>query len=224
MHRNFAPYLSYLSNALSFAPLSTLEGVQAYFDWAGFHSYALLLHCVECSDDFERTLREFTVDFSGPRAVVRAGGPDYGAGASSCPAWPEPTPQPPVPIFRVRARQNVLRDTLLRGESWDNLYIGFSARFYAAPDTYHLRFWNHFNNMLPQMAPDFGAATEQQKPPNLVQLLDQWDAEHSAAGQQQQLQSASKLRSNISSLLPALLALLAALLAYWLFAARARVA
>eukprot|EP00455_Lapot_gusevi_P043240 TRINITY_DN522_c0_g2_i4.p1 TRINITY_DN522_c0_g2~~TRINITY_DN522_c0_g2_i4.p1 ORF type:complete len:647 (+),score=248.51 TRINITY_DN522_c0_g2_i4:80-1942(+) len=133
----FEPYVSDLKKSLNFTPLQYLEGVQFYYDWAGFCHYDLLLHVQEFDDAFQNKYTEYYVDFRPQdRAVVTKQRP-----AGEC------------PYFRVRARASVMRDIMIRGWSWDNIYIGFSGRFLAQPEVYHFKFWDHFNNRLPDQSP-----------------------------------------------------------------------
>ena len=132
---DFEPFLAPLRESMDFAPLKSTEGVRHYFSWAQFGSYNLVLHLIEASDDFSVALREWFVDFAVAEPVFLSAAP------------------PTRPLLRIRARATVLRNTMMRGESWDSLYIGFSARFFSKPNIYHHKFLNHFMNDLPEEPP-----------------------------------------------------------------------
>lgn len=135
---DFEPYIFDLRKSLEFKPLQTMTGVYTYFRWAGFSDYDMVLHMIETTDDFSEELRSYIVDFKGVK-------PQF---LDSVPTG--------RPVLKVRARASVLRDTLIKGQSWDSLYIGFSAHYHPTPDTYHMRFFDHFgNNKLPLMPPQF---------------------------------------------------------------------
>jgi CMP-N-acetylneuraminate monooxygenase len=111
-----------IGEAMNFAPLQTMEGVKRYFEWAGFVGYDLCLHVVE--EQSEVTIREFFVDF---RTLDF---PDAAPGG--------------LPLIRMKVHADSFRYVLMHGLSWDDIYIGFQARFFVEPDIYHMKFWNHF--------------------------------------------------------------------------------
>jgi len=115
--------------------LTTLNDIQMYFDWADFHSYNLLLHVREMDDTLKQQVREFWVDFAGKKAVVSASKPREGH------------------MFCMRVRMTSFRVVCHRGDSWDDIFIGFQGRYSVVPDLYHFKFLNHFSNGLPQMPP-----------------------------------------------------------------------
>lgn len=131
----FDKYTSVISNSMSFLPLHSLQGVEHYFDWLGFFSYSLQLHVVETTDDFQKTIREYIVNFSGSKISLHS------------------ERLQDIPYFRVRVRSSVLRHVMLTGSSWDDIYIGFSGRFYADPNIYHFKFWDHVSNKVPTTPP-----------------------------------------------------------------------
>lgn len=124
-----APYLSAIELDASEPALATTEGVQAYFDWAGFEG-RLLLHIVEVDEHFAATHRELYVDFTTGRVAERR-------------------PSTELPYLCMRVRTSVFRHVLRTGKSWDEISIGFQARFRRDPDVYHFDFWNHFQHHLP---------------------------------------------------------------------------
>jgi len=115
----------------------TLDAVQAYFDWASFASYDLLLQVIETDDQFKRVVREFWVDFKSERALVSSYKPrqaDY--------------------LYHMKVRSSSFRVVLQQGSSWDDIWIGFQGRFNVVPDIYHFKFINHFSNTLPESKHD----------------------------------------------------------------------
>jgi hypothetical protein len=50
----------------------------------------------------------------------------------------------------MKVRTSVFRYVLLNGLPWEEISIGFQARFYREPDIYEFDFWNHFQNFLPE--------------------------------------------------------------------------
>ena len=109
---------------MDFPPLQSMDGVYDYFRRTGFKCYDLVLHIVEMDRLLEYKLREYFVDFRD----------------LSFPA------QRPAdrPYLRMRVRSHSLRCVMALGISWEDLYIGFQARFFVEPDVYHLRWFNHF--------------------------------------------------------------------------------
>jgi hypothetical protein len=53
----------------------------------------------------------------------------------------------------MRCRSDVFRYALQEGLPWEEISIGFQARFYREPDVYNADFWNHFQNKLPDKTP-----------------------------------------------------------------------
>ena len=123
-------WLAEIDQDADFAPLDTLEGIQAYFDWAAYRG-DLVLHVLETSEDFRETFREFFVDFRSGQVCESLDGND-------------------TPYLRMKVRRSVFRHALRRGLPWEEISIGFQARFYREPDIYHFDFWNHFQNHLPK--------------------------------------------------------------------------
>uniref|UniRef100_A0A3B5M7L0 Cytidine monophosphate-N-acetylneuraminic acid hydroxylase n=1 Tax=Xiphophorus couchianus TaxID=32473 RepID=A0A3B5M7L0_9TELE len=60
-----------------------------------------------------------------------------------------------IVYIRVKNRIGVMRYVVLHGGLWDDLYIGFQNRISRDPDTYHHKFWNHFQTQLPLHSPDW---------------------------------------------------------------------
>ena len=109
--------------------MQTIQGVERYFQWAGFTG-DLVLHVIETNEDFEETSREFFVDFSDLTFL-------------------EERPSSPHRYLRMKIRTDVFRHVLRRGLPWDEIMGGFQARFYREPDVYNFDFWDHFQNALP---------------------------------------------------------------------------
>ena len=129
----FEPYLEEISRSMFAEVLHDRAGLQRYFDWAAYRG-DLVLHVLECDETMTQTLREFFVDFRDGQLKDRL-------------------PKGDVPYQRMRVRAEVFRHVLLEGSSWEEISIGFQARFYREPDIYHLDFWNHFQSGLPLSLP-----------------------------------------------------------------------
>jgi hypothetical protein len=95
-----------------------------------------LLHIVETTEDFQTTIREFYVDLRGPKVSLKK-------------------PEGLMRYERMRVRAGVLRHVLRHGQPWEEISIGFQARFFRDPDQYNFDFWNHFQNLLPTEPPTF---------------------------------------------------------------------
>jgi hypothetical protein len=78
--------------------------------------------------------REFFVDFRGGEVSTEQ-------------------PSPAARYLRMRVRADVFRHILRWGLPWEEISIGFQARFYREPDVYNFDFWNHFQNELPSTLP-----------------------------------------------------------------------
>lgn len=127
---DFEEFLSELRQAHEFGPLQSMEGVRRYFEWAGFYAKDLILHVIETDEDFTQVVREFYVDFS-----------DL--------SFPPLRPTRPHRYLRMKVRSDVFRHVLRWALPWEEISIGFQARFYREPDKYNLDFWDHFQNQLP---------------------------------------------------------------------------
>ena len=129
----FDAYTAEIEQATAFPPLVTMEGVKAYFEWAGYRG-ELILHVIETDESFDEVVREFFVDFS--ELTFSDERPDH-----SC------------PYVRMMVRSDVFRHVLRYGLPWEEITIGFQARLYREPDVYNFDFWNHFQNRLPPEPP-----------------------------------------------------------------------
>lgn len=126
-------YTAPIDAAMEFAPLQSLDGVQQYFDWAGFQDN-LVLHIVETDEPFATELRSYLVDFQSGQIT------------------PE-RPNREHRYLRMRVRASVLRYVMRHGLPWEEISIGFQARFARDPEVYNLRFWEHFQIRLPGAPP-----------------------------------------------------------------------
>ena len=50
----------------------------------------------------------------------------------------------------MRVRADVFRHVLQHGLPWEELTIGFFARFRRDPDVYNMDFWAHVQDKLPE--------------------------------------------------------------------------
>lgn len=129
----FSQYLAPFEESLHASQVAGLEGIQHYFHWVGFRG-DLVLHVIETDESFKLCIREFFVDFRNGAVV--------------------PTrPSGEFRYLRMRVRASVFRHVLLEGQPWEELSIGFQARFYRAPDRYNFDFWDHMQNHLPGKLP-----------------------------------------------------------------------
>jgi len=124
----FSTYIPPIDASLNFVELHNLEGIKRYFDWVGY-SGDLVLHVIETEEDFEFRIREFFVDFR--------------SGSVS-----EDLPSGEFRYLRMTVRATSFRHVLRTGQPWEELSIGFQARFYRNPNQYNFDFWNHLQNAL----------------------------------------------------------------------------
>ncbi len=127
---DFESPLREIRSALDFKPLQSLEGIWHYFRWAGYKG-DLVLHVIETGESFEVALREFWLDFSDNELLV-AGRPTH-----------------PHHYLRMKVRADVFRFVLQNCLPWEEISVGFQARFYREPDIYSYAFWHHFQFELP---------------------------------------------------------------------------
>lgn len=127
-HHRFADHTDPITAIADTVP-ETDAALEAYFAWAGA-SLPLLLHLIETSEDFTEVVRERFIDLrTGTVTTVR--------------------PPDPLPYLRMRVRSDVFRWAMATGAPWEEISIGFQARFFREPDQYNLDFWDHFQNRLP---------------------------------------------------------------------------
>lgn len=133
---DFEPFLTPMRAAMDFAPLYTMEGIQAYFAWAGFRDVDLVLRVVEMTETFDQVLREFYVDFL-----------DL--------SFPTARPSRPHRFLQMKVRADVFRYVLKEGLPWEEISIGFQGRFCRDPDSYNFDLWDYFQNNLPSGRPEW---------------------------------------------------------------------
>jgi CMP-N-acetylneuraminate monooxygenase len=127
---DFDSHLVEMRAALDFAPLQTLQGIRRYFKWAGYRG-DLVLQIIETDESFKVPLREFWLDFSEPDLLVSG------------------RPARPHRYMRMKVRAEVFRFVLKNCLPWEEISVGFQARFYREPDIYSYEFWHHFQFELP---------------------------------------------------------------------------
>jgi CMP-N-acetylneuraminate monooxygenase len=126
---DFDEYLQDIQESQSFEPLQTEEGLTRYFEWTGFRENCVL-HVIETDESFNTIIREFYIDF---------------LDLSLCKGRPNRDHR----YLRMRCRSDVFRHVLRYGLPWEEISIGFQARFFRDPDSYDFEFWDHFQNKLP---------------------------------------------------------------------------
>lgn len=129
----FSEHLVEIEAAMGFKPLQAPSGLEEYFRWAGFKGN-LVLHVLETDENYDHVLREFMYDFAAGRAI-------------------DARPQREHRYLRMRVRADVFRYVCMTGAPWEDISIGFQARFYREPDVYNYEFWHHFQNCLPAQLP-----------------------------------------------------------------------
>lgn len=115
---------------MHFPPLQSEAGLLEYFAWAGFQG-DLLLHIIETDESFDRVFRDVMIDLSDPKIVA-------------------PPHRADQRYLRMRVRADVFRHVLQRGLPWEELTIGFCARFRRDPDVYNMDFWANVQDKLPE--------------------------------------------------------------------------
>lgn len=135
---DFESHLKEMRAALDFEPLQTLVGIRRYFEWAGYKG-ELVLHVIETDENFKVALREFLLDFSQPELLVAA------------------RPARSHRYLRMKVRADVFRFVLQNCLPWEEISVGFQARFYREPEIYSYEFWHHFQFELPAAPVDWKA-------------------------------------------------------------------
>jgi CMP-N-acetylneuraminate monooxygenase len=132
-NHNFKKYTDIVDSVAKKFP-DTDENVSLYFRWAGFRD-SMILNLVEFDDQFEIEISNRTIDLQ-TQTVVQL--------------------KPERERFlRIKVRWSVLRWLFVTGASWEEMAIGFQARFFRVPDAYEFNFWDHFQNNLPPTPPLF---------------------------------------------------------------------
>ncbi|KAI8486726.1 hypothetical protein Bbelb_354740 [Branchiostoma belcheri] len=78
-------------------------------------------------------------------------------------SFPKQRPRREHAYLEIKNRIGVHRQTVLKGLFWDDLYIGFQNRISRNPDTFHFKFWNHMQILLPQQPPDWPGFLRRQR-------------------------------------------------------------
>ena len=130
---NFETYLNCIEDEVE-GSFELISDIQEYFEWAGYSGDRLALYVTEVSDDFSDVKREFCVDFSGKNASIM----DFSSVFDDS-----------YRFLNMKVRSIVFRYVLLKKLPWDEISIGFNARFSRTPDVYNQGFWNHFQDCLP---------------------------------------------------------------------------
>ncbi|CAF1074219.1 unnamed protein product [Adineta steineri] len=153
---DFESYIYQLDQSMMFEPLKTIEGIQQYFQWTLFNNYDLILHIIETTNDFSQIIRQYYIDF-----------------LNKNPVYPDCIPDN-RPYLRIRIRASVLRHLFIYGSSWNEMFNGFSARYFAKPNIYHKIFWNYFKYNLPLDPPQWHQSNKD-IPIDLLQTFEPCD-------------------------------------------------
>ena len=129
----FENYTEPIRESLDFEPLQSVEGIVEYFRWSGYRG-DLILHVMETEESFDKVLRDYLIDLSIPKVVSERPTTDHR-------------------YLRMNVRSDVFRHVLIHGLPWEEISIGFQARFYREPNVYNFDFWDHFQNNLPDGTP-----------------------------------------------------------------------
>jgi CMP-N-acetylneuraminate monooxygenase len=130
-----APYIAE-ENAI--AATFSLDAVAGYFRGSGFRD-EMLLYLLPSGDGFEPMGPALRVDFRATEPLV--------AQLDAADAEQDYAQLEGVRKVLVRARRSPLWKLIQQGQPWENLSIGFQARFERNPDVYESRFWYHFTNV-----------------------------------------------------------------------------
>lgn len=110
------------------------DAVTHYFRWAGFKD-SLSLNLVEVDERFENIVSNRFIDLQTQAVVTQK--PEREKSLS------------------IKVRWSVLRWLFVTGASWEEMLIGYQARFFRETDSYELEFWEHFMYNLPPAPPDY---------------------------------------------------------------------
>ena len=129
----------------------TNDWLQTYFDWANFSNYDLVVRIMETDENFVPifdTSRDIIVDFEANKPKILSSVPKNIANRN---------------YLEIKARTQCFRHTILKGELWDGLYIGFQCQVSRNPDTFHFKFWDHFQIALPLEPPNWEKVLKDRK-------------------------------------------------------------
>ncbi|CAH1266838.1 Hypp3585 [Branchiostoma lanceolatum] len=143
---DFDFYIDKINESIGSEIFAYPDWVSFYYEWAGFRDYNLVLRMIETDEDFQPVQGgyDFLVDFK-----------DL--------SFPEHRPARAHAYLEIKNRIGVHRQTVLKGLFWDDLYIGFQNRISRDPDTFHYKFWNHMQILLPQQPPDWPGFLRKQR-------------------------------------------------------------
>ncbi|XP_019625243.1 PREDICTED: cytidine monophosphate-N-acetylneuraminic acid hydroxylase-like [Branchiostoma belcheri] len=143
---DFDSYIDKINESIDCEIFAYPDWIPVYYRWAGFSNYNLVLRMIETDDDFHPIEEgyDFLVDFS-----------DL--------SFPQQRPTREHAYLEIKNRIGVHRQTVLKGLFWDDLYIGFNNRISRDPDTFHYKFWNHMQILLPQQPPDWASFLRKQQ-------------------------------------------------------------
>jgi CMP-N-acetylneuraminate monooxygenase len=131
---------TYIDRETAGADGFSLAAVADYFRGSDFRD-DLLMYLLPSGDEFEPLGEGLRIDFRSAATVVE---PLPAAQAQDDYAL---EPVDGIRKLLVRARRAPLWKVVREGLPWENLAIGFQARFQRNPDIYESRFWYHFTNV-----------------------------------------------------------------------------
>ncbi|MGH0163510.1 UNVERIFIED_CONTAM: hypothetical protein FKN15_045522 [Acipenser sinensis] len=116
----FDVYLNEINTAISNEIFQHKDWINFYYNWAGFRDYNLVIRMIETNDDFSplHSGFDYLVDFL-----------DL--------SFPNERPARDHFYLEIKNRVGVMRQTVIKGLLWDDLYIGFQNRLFRDPDIYH---------------------------------------------------------------------------------------
>lgn len=126
----FDYYLDQIREARHLLSENLQDLLTHYYRWCGF-SGDLILHVIETDDQFIEVVSEHYIDFSSGQVFLDK--PNF------CKKR----------YLRMKVRTDVYRYVIMNSLPWEEISIGFQARFYREPDVYNFDFWDHFQNNLP---------------------------------------------------------------------------
>jgi len=105
--------------------LGSYEAFKIYFNWVGFKNYDMILSIYEVDKDFKPIHKTpFIVDFLDltypSLSTVRKG----------------------AQLVTHKIRRDKWHYTMLTGQNWDKIYIGFQMMISRKPNVYHMTFWD----------------------------------------------------------------------------------
>ena len=120
-------YVSNITKGNHISFFENKENLQKYFKDSKYDS-DLILHIVETDEEYKNIINDFFVDFNAKKVLYYK-------------------PEDIKRYLRIKVRSDVFRYVLYNGLSWEELSIGFQAKFYREPDNYNFDFWNHFSDV-----------------------------------------------------------------------------